>query len=167
MRRSTVVASAMAAATAVGLVAAAAVLTPRVPSRDGGGPPDDAAPRSGVVRVRVAGMDGHFVVFSPDGTSFLETPSGRRELVDAGFAARRRPEAVAAKVAETLAASPRRQPGQLVVLDGGVVDIPVGAQITLMESDRLVTMNGDGTATVYHVDGRVEVRDRRKNKPGG
>lgn len=125
-------------------------------------PPAAPEPR----RVPVAGQDGYFVVFMPDGTSYLEAPDGKKtQLVDAAFASRPDPDRLAARLAAKLApkdGDKRREPGQLIVLDEGVVDVPKGAQITLIEKDRLVVMNGDGSSTVYYADGKTELREKRK-----
>jgi hypothetical protein len=116
-------------------------------------------------RVPVAGQEGYFVVFMQDGTSYLEAPDGKKtQLVDAAFARRPDPDRVAARLAAKLAPKDKdkREPGQLIVLDEGVVDVPKDAQITLIEKDRLVVMNGDGSSTVYYADGKTELREKRK-----
>lgn len=122
-------------------------------------------------RVPLAGVEGFHVIFMPDGTSLLEGPDGKKQpLVDAAFAAKPSPAELSARLAEKLKprSLPRKSgPGQLVVLDDGVVDVPVGAQITLIEKDRLVVLNGDGTSTVHYADGRTEIRDRRRPERRG
>lgn len=124
-------------------------------------------------RVAVSGVEGYHVTLLPDGTSWLEGPDGKkRQLVDAAFVGSSStppPGEVSIRVlrpgAEVLESLPGkgRGPGQLIVLDEGVVDVPRDAQITLVEKNRLVVATGDGSSIVYHADGRVESRQRLKD----
>jgi len=139
------------------------------------GPPDQPNPATpvsqptpgGVVspgprRLPVAGSDGFYVVVMPDGSSYLESPTGqKKKLADGG------PDEddVSARVERKVTAPPkkRRGPGQLVVTDSGVVEVPQDAIITLVGRDKVVTHAPDGTSVTYYVDGRVEPFARVKN----
>jgi hypothetical protein len=114
-------------------------------------------------RFPVAGAAGFFVVLNTDGSSSLEDPTGKViKLADANT---RTPETELA--ARLLANATGSRPdvkttvGQLIVLEQGVVDVPKDALITFMDKDKLVVLAKDGTSTVYHVDGRVEPRERK------
>jgi hypothetical protein len=116
-------------------------------------------------RIPVGGAPGSFVVLMPDGTSYLEAADGsRQQLVDKTFLEQPSKEEIVERLVSRLRESKRPAaragPGQLVVLDRGVVEIPKDAQITLVEKDRLVALGDDGSSTVYHADGRTEVRER-------
>lgn len=138
--------------------------------------PADAPGQPGTVntsrRLPVAGAAGFFVVINADGTSYLESPTGKQALVSADFTM---PPSAEQALAARLAAranrpteAPRKaRLEQLVVLDHGVVDVPRGATITLVTADYLVVLNQDGTSTVYYVDGRSEVRGRQETTRAG
>jgi hypothetical protein len=113
-------------------------------------PPLATGPR----RMKVAGREGYWVVILQDGSSYLEGPDGKKEtLAEAG------PALVTPKPKVTLPA-PLKPVGQLVVCDDGVVDVPLGAVITLIGKDKVVTHTEDGSSVVYYTDGRVEQRGR-------
>lgn len=114
-------------------------------------------------RFPVAGAAGFFVVLNADGSSSLEDPTGKViKLADANT---RTPETeLAARLLANVTSSRpdvKTTVGQLIVLEQGVVDVPKDALITFMDKDKLVVMAKDGTSTVYHVDGRVEPRERK------
>lgn len=135
-------------------------------------PSAQAGKRNQTRRMPVAGAPGFFIVVNPDGTSYLEKPSGQRQvLVDAAQAAVPDPGTLALRVKEKMEEVSRPKPkteiGQLVVLDRGVVDVPKGAVITFTGPDRAVVLNEDGiSSTVFHSDGRVERRERKKPLSG-
>ena len=119
-------------------------------------------------RFPIAGADGYTVVLNADGTSYLEGPTGRHDLVDKTLARTPSERELAVRIAERIKKSavpvvPQREGlGQLVVLDDGVVDIPKGSVVTLTAADKLVVLNGDGTSTVYHASGKIERRERTR-----
>jgi hypothetical protein len=112
-------------------------------------------------RVPVAGRKGHWVVFEPDGSSYLEAPDGTRTRLASAAEGPPPPP-------PPQRATPERRPGQLVVCDEGVVDVPKNAVITLVAADKVVTHEPDGSSVTYFTDGRVERRgrDRRPTPPG-
>jgi len=117
-------------------------------------------------RLPVAGFKDHFVVIDPDGTSYLEAPAGRTQLVDSTFAKTPDEQVLLAKLLRRLDPSSTQpaapaEPGSLVILDAGVVGVPRDALITYTDATKLVAMNPDGTATVYYADGRTELRGAR------
>jgi hypothetical protein len=154
------------------LVAALALFTAAVGSALFLLPADEAPPRGkaapaeakveaapdGPRRLPVAGREGSFLVVEADGSSYLEEPGGRRTML-AEAATDAAAGDVVRKVVER-AKAPRREPGQLVVLDRGVVDVPKDAVITFVGRDRVVALDTDGSASVYHADGRVEHESR-------
>lgn len=133
-------------------------------------PKDEPAPTTPVRprRLPIAGAEGYFVVIHPDGTSFLETPDNQMQpLVDAATARMPIDRDLEARLRLRLneIIRPKRSGlGQLIVLEHGVVDVPQDAVITYQGKDRLVVLNGDGTSTVYHADGKVETRERQLPK---
>lgn len=130
-----------------------------------------SAPAGGPRRLPVAGAPGFYVVVNPDGTSYLERPDGVRQvLVDSLLARTPDPREVERRIRAKMEAADRpkakRELGQVIVLDKGVVDVPKGAVVTFVGSDRAVVLDDDGvSSTVYHADGRVEKRDRKKPLP--
>lgn len=142
-----------------------AVLAAPTPDGHEPAPPEYAAPDDppggtgtgvaeavGPRRLGVAGRPGHAVVMLPDGSSYLETPDGTRTQLTGPQQAEADAEAAARRV--EAARGPRR-PGQLVVTETGVVDVPADAVITLIGRDKVVTHEPDGTSKVYFCDGRV------------
>lgn len=129
---------------------------------------DDLKPQP--KRTPIAGAPGYSVVVNPDGTSYLDGPEGRQELVDRTQAALPDERELNRRIGERLrrsskpVVSQKEGLGQLVVLDEGVVDIPKGLIITFTASDRLVVLNEDGASTVYHVNGKIERRERDRLK---
>jgi len=121
-------------------------------------------------RTLIAGAPGYSVVVNPDGTSYLDGPDGRQELVDRTQAALPDERELNKRIGERLRRSStpvvtqKEGLGQLVVLDDGVVDIPKGLVITFTAADRLVVLNEDGASTVYHVNGKIERRERDRPK---
>src|SRR5262245_41414042 len=125
-------------------------------------------PPPGPRRIPVAGAEGFSIVIFPDGTSQLESPTGKRtNLVDRAFAGMPTEAALFQQLNAKLM-GPRPQPRrttleQLIVLDEGVVDIPRDAVVTFTAKDRLVALHADGTSMVHYVDGRIEVRARARD----
>lgn len=110
-------------------------------------------------RYPVAGRVGYHVVIEKDGSSVLETPEGVRTKLSEAEARLPEPKP------EPERKLPARPPGQLVVCERGVVDVPQGAVITLVADDKVVTHEPDGTSVTYFVDGRVVRRDRLRGTP--
>ncbi len=114
-------------------------------------------------RFPVSGAAGFFVILNADGSSSLEDPSGK--VIKLADANKQTPETELASrlLANALSSKPdvKTAVGQLIVLEQGVVDVPKDALITFMDKDKLVVMATDGISTVYHVDGRVERRERK------
>lgn len=114
-------------------------------------------------RFPVSGAAGFFVILNADGSSSLEDPSGK--IVKLADANKQTPETELASRLLANVKNPRPDTktavGQLIVLEEGVVDVPKDALITFMDKDKLVVLATDGTSTVYHVDGRVERRERK------
>jgi hypothetical protein len=119
------------------------------------GPP---APR----RLPVGGATGYVVVIEPDGSSYLEDPSGRRTVL-----AEAAPVPAPPEVRPKAAPPAKTTVGQLIVCDTGVVDVPTGAVITFVGRDKVVTRDEAGGSTTYYTDGRVEahVRERKDAPP--
>lgn len=115
--------------------------------------PVPAGPR----RLPVGGQEGYTVVIEVDGSSYLEAPDGTKtQLATAGPAL--------VEVVPTIASGPppRRQLGQLVVCDVGVVDVPRGALIMYVGRDKVVVRGDDDQVTTYFTDGRVIRAERAK-----
>ena len=114
-------------------------------------------------RMAIGGAPGYFVVVNPDGSSYMESPDGKRtQLADADPTAKTVSDDAVKGVVDRMAAPPKKtEIGQLVVCDKGVVDVPKGAVITYVGDDKVVTVNPvDGSSVVYFTDGKVTRRDR-------
>jgi hypothetical protein len=86
-------------------------------------------------------------------------------LADLNVATPESEEALINKLLQQLpaqAAGPavKKAVGRLVVLEQGIVDLPVGAVVTFLGKDKAVTHDPDGSSVTYYVDGRVERRER-------
>jgi hypothetical protein len=114
-------------------------------------------------KLPVAGTIGYFVVVGPDGSSYLESPDGKQQLLKSA------PTDIAAlkveqKVTERLNVLPKLtsiKPEQLLFLAKGVIAVPIGGIVTFVGDDRVVVLEDTGTV-VYYTDGRrSETRERR------
>ncbi len=113
-------------------------------------------------RLPLVGQEGYSVVINRDGSSDLVGPDGAvvRRLAEPGPA----PVDESKLPALPEPPPPRRGLGQIIVCDKGVVDVPRDAVITFVGEDRVVTHAPNGTSVVYHVDGRIEYRDRPERR---
>lgn len=132
-------------------------------------PPTPPVKRDWPRRYAVSGAAGFFVVINQDGSSYMEKPDGsRQQLAEAGSMDQGvRAEAAVTRALERAQQAPAKATvGQLVVCDTGVVDVPMDAVITFVGSDKVVTLNQDGSSTAYYTSGRIEQRDRQTRRPG-
>src|SRR5262245_10757355 len=102
-----------------------------------------SAPPTGPRRLPVAGAEGYTVVVNPSGESYMEGPDGKRTvLVEPNPPPAVSPQEVEARLAERLAqlardkAARKNEPGRLVVLDEGVVEVPLTSVVTLQSKDK-------------------------------
>lgn len=127
-------------------------------------PKEVTNPVAGTRRLKVGGADGFYVVINPDGSSVLEGPGGQRTpLAGAGELSQPRPPGVVDRVGKGLkppVPPKKKEVGQLVVCDLGVIDVPTDSVITFVGRDKVVTHDPSGASVVYHVGGGVERRGR-------
>lgn len=121
-------------------------------------------------RLPLAGADGFTVVLLPDGASWVEGPDGKRTpLTGPGEPPLALDEQELLRQTnlrlQQAKRPPKIGPTRLIVLDEGVVDIPLEAVITLQAADRLIALHPDGTSVIYYADGRVEPQGRRVRRP--
>lgn len=109
-------------------------------------------------RLAVANAPGYFVVIEPDGSSYMETPDGKRTKLTGPTP---KFDAVIKAVTSPRATPMKKEVGQLVVCDSGVVDVPRDAVITFIGPDKVVTLDpADGSSSAYYTDGRIVRIDR-------
>lgn len=106
------------------------------------------------IRRPIAGAPGQALVIAADGSSWLERDGQRTMLAPAT------PAPAPAVKAIPLPPTDVEVPGQLIVLDKGVVQIPIGALITFLDDDHVVTHDPGGDTVAYWIDGRVDRRNR-------
>lgn len=134
------------------------VTVTKVPEEKQGVPEEQPVEEAPSRRMPIAGAAGFQLVIEADGSVHVHGLDGRRTLLDAVQEAE--PVLVPTVVGPPSVPAQKKEIGRLVVLDLGVVDVPIDAVITYLGEDRAVICHGDGSATVYHIDGRVEHRER-------
>lgn len=137
--------------------------------QQGPAPAGPTKPETAVARrVPVSGAAGFFVVINPDGSSYMEAPDGKQTKLTDPDPATAPDDSVVDKVVGRMTTPLRKtEVGQLIVCDRGVVDVPKGAIITFVGTDKVVTHNPDGSSTAYFTDGRVVQRDRTDRRSEG
>ncbi len=99
-----------------------------------------------------------FVVIE-NGQSYIEYPGGTKRLLLSPS-----PKLSEDKVNEAVnKVVPSTTPpgeGQLVVCEGGVIEVPKDAVITLIAATKVVVQRADGSSATHYLDGKVEVRER-------
>lgn len=120
----------------------------------------------------VIGSQGQRIMFEEDGV-YLRTPDGDKKKIANTPEELTQEEAVEKRIREKIALTVLNkkqrnvEPGVLIVLDRGIVEIPKESVIVYQDANKLTCINQDGSVSSYYADGKIVTQENsnrlRKN----